>query len=454
VGFFANAKNIYNNFKTLSNPNASEALRFLSNPETRSAFQTSLANGEAAWLGMFDLNNSSGENINADTAMRVATAFACINAGSESVSMLPMHLYKKVGDQKIVATEHPAYKLLHCRPNPWMTAKQFWRLVTQQRYTHGNSYGIITKKRGVPIKINLCSEPDQMDIIDAGDMPVYRYKGVEYYGTDVLHFKGFSKDGKIGLSTVRYHAETIGALKKLRKFANRSLSEKPSMYGSSSKDSPMGETQKKAFKDYWKKEMTDYDLNNQIPVLYNGFELKTIGFSPVDAQYLDQTKATKEDIYGIFNVPPMLAQNYNAGQTYSNAEQQNLIWLTYGVTPIITDYEQEIDYKIFSNAEQETYFSKFNEKALLRTDAKSQAEWLEKLFKIGGYSIDEIRDYIDENPIGDKRHWVEGNNMVPADKIEELIASRQRPVVSATQKKELKSILNGHYDGVMDILNQ
>jgi HK97 family phage portal protein len=452
VGFFANAKNIYNNFKTLSNPNASEALQFLSNPETRSAFQHSLANGEAAWLSMFD-NNSSGEIINPETAMRVATAFTCINVKSESLSMMPCHIYKKVGNQKIVATDHPAYSLIHDRPNPWMTSKQWWKLITQQRETHGNSYSILMRKRGKIDRIDIVDEPDQVTILNADGEPVYNYKGKDYLGSEVLHFKGFSKDGKIGLSTIKYHSETIGALRKLRKFSNRSLSNRPDMYGTSSNATPMNETQKKAFKDYWGREMNEYNVDGKLPVLYNGYDLKTIGLSPLDAQYLDQTKSTREDIYGIFNVPPMLAQNYNSGQTYSNAEQQNLVWLIYGLNPIVVDYEQELNYKLFNNQEK-NYFTKFNEKALLRTDAKSQAEWLQTMFKIGAYSIDEIRDYIDENPIGDERHWIEGNNMTPTDKVNEIIASKQMPKVSKEQKKELKNILNGHYDGVMDILNQ
>lgn len=425
MGFINSAKNFI------------EGIRFLSKGEYRSisSFRNALSNGEIAWASIWNWN-SSGEAINADTSMRVAAVFTCVQVRSDSVSMLPLNVYRKVGNTKEIATDHPAYKLLHIRPNAYQTPKQFWKLVMQQRDTYGNSYVIIQRQGSKPVNLEVIECPDEVSILETASGPVYVYKGEQISSSDILHFKNFSFDGKLGMSVVHYHAETIGAAKKLRKYSNRSLSDKPPMYGTSANGSPMNPESARAFKTFWKNEIKSFNDDGTIPVLYNGFELKTIGLSPQEVQYLDQMNATKEDIYGIFNVPPMLAQNYRSGSTYSNAEQQQLVYLIFTLSPILCDFEQELNYKLFSSAEFGKYSVKFNEKAILRTDTKTQTEHFREMFKIGVYSQNDIRDYLDENPIeGGDRHYVEGNNMVPIDKIDQLGTLNK---VTEAKKKELK----------------
>jgi HK97 family phage portal protein len=434
MGVISFAKNVFSNIRHLGDVDL----------RSMSSFKNAIANGEIAWAQIWNWN-SSGEAVNAETAMRIAAVYTCVQVRSDSVGMLPVNVYKKNGNTKEIASSHPVHRLLHVRPNAWQTPKQFWKLVTQQRDTYGNSYVIIKRAGGRPIQLDIIECPDEVSILETNE-PVYYYKGQQYLNSDILHFKAFTFDGKLGMSPVNYHAETIGALKKLRKYSNRSLSDKPPMYGTSPDSKPISPEGAKALKEYWKKEVKDFSDNGNLPILYNGFDLKTIGLSPQEVQYLDQINATKEDIYGIFNVPPMLAQNYRSGSTYSNAEQQQLTYLIFTLNPILCDFEQECNYKLFTEREAGVYSVKFNEKAILRTDTKTQTEHFREMFKIGVYSQNMILDYLDENPIeGGDKHYVEGNNMVPIDMIGKIPLQKQ---------KELKSILNGHFNDVMDILER
>ena len=60
-------------------------------------------------------------------------------------------------------------------------------------------------------------------------------------------------------------------------------------------------------------------------------------------------------------------------------------------------YEEEINGKyLMPQQQEEGYFYKFNEKALLRTDSKTQMENLVKAVNNGLYSVNEGREYLDK----------------------------------------------------------
>ena len=62
----------------------------------------------------------------------------------------------------------------------------------------------------------------------------------------------------------------------------------------------------------------------------------------------------------------------------------------------LKNYEEEINGKILLPYEiQNQYFYKFNEKAILRTDSKTQMENLAKAVNNGIYKPNEAREYLD-----------------------------------------------------------
>lgn len=392
----------------------------------------------SSWIG-----NTSGENISSATAMRISTWFTCLQVRWDSIAMLPFNVYAVDGSKKRIAYEHPAY-ILHTRPNATMTPTQFWKLVQQRRDNNGNCFcPIMRDGNGRIISINIITDNSKVKLYcskETGEL-YYEYDGKPISSADMLHFKGLTTDGKTGLSLTEYHQETVGRLRAIQKFSNRSITKTPGMYATSASQVAMNETQKKAFKDYWTREMAAFNAGGDLPVLYNGFELKTAGANPKDVLYLEQINATKEDIYGITKVPPKLAQNFQTGTTYNNSEQQSLDFLVWTMTPNIKDIEDECNYKLFTDQERAAgYFCKFNEKAILRLDAKTQSEVMDTNFRNGTASINENRDILDLNPIenGDD-HYIELNNFGPVRLQDEILAKRNQPAAMPSGKR-----LNGH----------
>ena len=65
---------------------------------------------------------SSGVRVTAESAITISAVYACVRILSETLASLPLILYRRRGDGgKERATDHPAYKLMHDRPNNFQT---------------------------------------------------------------------------------------------------------------------------------------------------------------------------------------------------------------------------------------------------------------------------------------------------------------------------------------------
>lgn len=411
-------------------------------------------------MGMYE--NSSGEYISNDSAMRISTVFTCVDVRSSAVGMLPANIFRypnQNSDRKEIAYDHWTYRVFHVRPNPWQTPSQFWKLVVQRIDVDGDCFALITRTPGAE-RVDVLEYYDV--VLKCGDdnNPYYEIKGKPVAYSDVLHFKEVpSKDGKRGLSKIQLHQETFGSAKRQKKYANRSLNTVPPFYMSAPGNVNVKDEGIKSLKDKLQGQVNDYFEDGTLPILTNGLEVKTVGIKPVDAAYLDQINATKEDIFGIFRVPPAIANSYKTGVTYNNLEQQNLQFLIYSMSGLLKNIEEEINEKAYLTREQGRYFMKFNVGALLRTDMKSQSEWLTAMFKIGVYSRDEIRNILDMNPLkGGDRYYIEGNNMTVLDDSGTPITPKgPEPAtkrLSDEMKVRLKEKFNGHSQEIINFFEQ
>lgn len=155
----------------------------------------------------------SGNTINAETALKLSAVWACVRLRSQVISSLPLHLYDK--DKKI-ANQHPIYRLLHDSPNADMTACEFWEGMIASLDLWGNAYALIIrhKKTNHIIALDILN-PEHVRVSRGKDgLITYIYqengKYIRYTSDEVLHIKGFSLDGLVGLSPIAYQSSVIG----------------------------------------------------------------------------------------------------------------------------------------------------------------------------------------------------------------------------------------------------
>ena len=74
---------------------------------------------------------SSNIRVTPRIAMTCAPVRAAVQAISESIGQLPIHVYQRSGDSKARAPDHAAYGLLHDQANDWTPAAKFREEITR-----------------------------------------------------------------------------------------------------------------------------------------------------------------------------------------------------------------------------------------------------------------------------------------------------------------------------------
>ena len=156
----------------------------------------------------------AGVEVTPASALASSTVAACVRLLSESVASLPLHVYRRSDKGKERAPEHPLYSILHDRPNTYMTSYQWRALMVSHVALHGNSYNVIERDRGGRVAALWPLDPTAVTVKNAGGALVYEAwiggerRTFEY--SEVLHVRGPSLDGIVGMSIVKLAKQGIG----------------------------------------------------------------------------------------------------------------------------------------------------------------------------------------------------------------------------------------------------
>ncbi|MCP4215452.1 MAG: phage portal protein, partial [bacterium] len=132
-----------------------------------------------------------------------------------------------------------------------------------------------------------------------------------------------------------------------------------------------------AFVDSFRKSYHGMTNTGTPMLLGGGAELKTVGMPPENMQFLQSKKHHVSEIARWFGVPPHKLADLERS-TNNNIEHQGIEYVTDALLPWTVRIEQELNYKLFTEAEQETHYVKFNLNALMRGDLKTRAEYYSK----------------------------------------------------------------------------
>ena len=110
-------------------------LDFLEKREEADTIQ--LTDEEKLFLKVFGIESDQPA-----AAMREATYFTCIKKLSEAVAKTPLYLVQETETGQRRAKEDPLYELLSLRPNPYMTAVDFWKAIEATRQHEGISAAV------------------------------------------------------------------------------------------------------------------------------------------------------------------------------------------------------------------------------------------------------------------------------------------------------------------------
>lgn len=357
---------------------------------------------ESAYEEIFGMQPT--KSVSPDLAMKLSAVYACVYVLSSSVAQLPLHVKCKSGDKVETVKDHPAYYLLHDSPNAWQTSYKFREYAQSSVLLYGNAYiHIVRNKNGEVVSLESL-EPWKVQLLKNGSRYVYAYYGddktMSLSPDDVLHIKSLGPSIKTGKSVIQTHAETIGLGLDARKFASGFFGGNARPAGILSVKTPLNSNAWENFKKMWQtaQEKLRSEENKTI-LLPAELDYKALTVSPVDTELLSMMKLNRSEIAGIFNVPAHMINDLEKA-TFSNISEQTIQFIRFSVMPWVVNWEQELNRKIFTEAERKAgYFVKFNLAGIMRGTAGERATFYHAAITDGWMSRNEARQLEDMNPV-------------------------------------------------------
>ncbi|MEC1268951.1 phage portal protein [Bacillus vallismortis] len=381
---------------------------------------------------------ASGEHVSESTALIHPDVFSCVNVLSDDIAKLSVHTFKKQQGDIISGMSHAVAQLLYLKPNQYMTAFTWKKLMMIHVCLWGNAYSYIkTNREGFITALLPLNPANTYPYVDPNTgmlwyETVIDSKAVELYADEVLHFKGMTEDGIIGKSPIGVIREHIGAQSAATRFNAKLYKNDATPRGILKVPTLIDEDAKQRARDEWEK----VNAGRNIAIIDAGLSYESISMPLQEAQFVESMKFNKAQIASIYKVPLHKINELDRA-TFSNIEHQSIEYVKNTLQPWLVSFEQEIITKLFTDEEiNKGYYIKFNVNSELRGDAKSRAEYYEIMERISALNINEIRALEEKNAIehGD-RHLV-SLNYTFLDTLEQYQMSRAQSVKGGENKSE------------------
>ncbi|ALY08223.1 TPA: phage portal protein [Pseudomonas aeruginosa] len=370
------------------------------------------------WFG----TSASGKNVTVDKALQLSTVWACVRLLSESVSTLPLKLYRRLPDgSREQAKDHPLFRLLCRTPNAEMTPQRFMLMVVASICLRGNAF-VEKKMIGTRVVALVPLLPQYMRVKreDSGRLKyTYTENGVERVipEKNLMHIRGFGLDGVCGMLPVTMGREIFGSAMSAEEAAAKVFAQGMQASGILSGDTTLTPKQREDLRASLTAFMGSQNAG-KIMVAEAGLKYQGITMNPEAAQMLESRSFNVEEMCRWFRVPPFMVGHMDKQSSWaSSVEAQNLHFLTNSLRPLLVNIEQEITRCLIGEADADEFFAEFAVEGLLRADSTARAAWYNTALQNGWMSRNEVRRLENLPPIEGGDVFTVQSALVPLEQL-------------------------------------
>ncbi len=365
-----------------------------------------------------------------DTAMTVSAVFACIRLLAETVSSLPLNMYKLDADgNRTIEKNHDLIKLLKHRPNRRQTRIEFFEQLMLNLVSSGNAYVLLgyIGKRLVSLQV-LNSGSIEPELLANGDM-IYHWTQLD--GTrkklteaEVWHIRLFG-NGLIGLSPLAQAKKSIGV----------------GLAGDDKVTDLMSNGAKPTgtlLTENWPTREQRADLREELSGLMNGdqteiavlggnMKWQAISLTPEDLELLATRRFTLEEICRFFGVPSVLVNDLSASTVWGSGIDSIISgFYKFVLRTYLEKLEISMVVNLLPRTEWESYELEFEADAILRASLKDRIESTAKQVLSGMMTPNEARKSEGRQPKPNGDQLLVPSNMTTIDKILAVVPARNK----------------------------
>jgi HK97 family phage portal protein len=335
---------------------------------------------------------AAGESITVDKALQLSTVWGCVRLLSDSVSTLPLAVYR--GDDRDPIPTPPLLQ----RPSADFPELADWLwAIMASLLLRGNAWGVITDRRGaglLPSQVDLV-HPDRVAVSTDGDgNRVIRVNGVEQNPADLFHVKAYPWPGQLeGLSPIAYAREAMGLGLAAEKYG-------AAYFGDAMVPSAVLESDQDIKRESAQRLKAEYvellrRRRRDIAVLGSGAKLRAIAIAPDEAQFIQTQKFNVSTICRFYGVPPEMMAGETAGhEAYTSPEMRGTDFLTFTLRPWLLRVERAV-----SGLLPSTQTAKFNAGGFVRATLRDRYQAHKVAIESGFLTVNEVRELEDRPPL-------------------------------------------------------
>lgn len=370
------------------------------------------------WRQLYGRESAAGERVGVHTAMRLSAVHACVRLISQTISTLPLQLYRVTDEGRERVTTHPSLRLVRQKPNDKMLAAPFWEAVVVSILLQRGAYIEKRMLGGRLIALEFI-HPLRITRRPDGDYEIRAKSGQTrpVSAADVIHIPAFTMDGESGMSVIEYGFEVMGGGLAADRAANTTFHKGLLPTVAFKYPATLRENQRADAREAIK--LLSGAVNAGEPVILEaGTDAIPIGINPKDAQLIESRQLNAEEICSLFGVPPVMIGRGDKSSSWASSSENLALWfLQYCLRAWMKRIEAALWDGLLTPVEQVDHYFEYSIEGLLRADTKGRTELYASALQNGWMSRNQVARLENMPLIPGGDVYTVQSNLVPIDRL-------------------------------------
>lgn len=327
-------------------------------------------------------------------ALNVPVFAGCINRIAETVSTIPVRLYKKVNEELEEIKEDNRVKLLNDDTGDTLSGVEFKKALTRDYYLGQGGYAYINRKGNRVESLHYVKE-NELTFMYSTD-PIFKdydvmIQGKKYKPFEFIKLLRNTINGYSGKSIINESKDILNVAYHSLKFEKILVQTGGNKRGFLKSARPLAQKALDALKKAWR---SFYGNNtDNVILLNNGLEFQEANNTSVEMQLNENKKVNSNEICKLFNIPAAII---NGGAT----EQDRADFVQFCILPLLKEFECALNRDLLLDSEKGSFYFAFDTSELTKGDIEKRFRAYETASRNGFLQLDEIRLKENMPPLG------------------------------------------------------
>lgn len=329
--------------------------------------------------------------ITKEQALNIPSVQSCINFVANTVSMLPIKLYKDNNGKAEEVKDDVRVDLLNDDTKDTLDAVQFWRAIITDYFLGKGGYAYINRNLNNVISLHYVDE-SYISTIKNTD-PIFKdYKilvnGKGYWPYEFIKILRNTKDGAQGISLIEENNLILSVAYSSLIFEETLVKKGGNKKGFIKSPRKLTQEAIDKLKEAWRRLYSNNSDN--VVILNDGLEFQEASNTSVEMQLNENKETNSAEICKLFNIPENIIKGTATAKEYTNAFKM-------GVMPVLKAIECALNREFLLESEKSSFYFAFDTKEMLKGDIKERFEAYKIAIESNFMQIDEIR-YMEDLP--------------------------------------------------------